>query len=161
MKLSYSGIKMNLALKVVPPVQFVICACLMFGLSYFTPQHHFHLPLSFPIILFLIALASIFGSLALYDFHKHQTTYHPHTPEKTRTIVDSGIYAYSRNPMYLALVLILLALAFYFTNVICFAIIPLFIWYITLFQIKPEEDILNQLFPIDYQAYSQKVRRWL
>lgn len=152
---------MNLALKVPPPIQFVICASIMFALAYYFPQHHFFLAMSFPLIIFLIALACIIVLLALYNFHKHKTTIHPHTPEKTSTIVDSGIYAYSRNPMYLALVLILLALALYLTNVTCFAVIPLFIWYITRYQIKPEEIILDKLFPTDYQAYCQKVRRWL
>jgi protein-S-isoprenylcysteine O-methyltransferase Ste14 len=152
---------MNLELKVIPPVQFTICAILMFSLAYYFPEYHFSLALSFPLILLLIVLASIIGSLALFDFRKHNTTFHPHTPEKTSTVVDSGIYAYSRNPMYLALVLVLFAVAIYFANLTCFAIIPLFVWYITQYQIKPEEVMLDKLFPIEYQAYSQKVRRWL
>jgi len=152
---------MTLALKIIPPVQLVICASLMFSLAYYFPQYCFSLSFSFPLIIFLIALACIIGSLALYVFYKYKTTSHPHIPEKTSTVVDSGIYAYSRNPMYLALVLILIALAIYFTNITCFAVIPLFIWYITHYQIKPEEVMLNKLFPTDYQAYSQKVRRWL
>lgn len=152
---------MNLALKIIPPVQLVICAGLMLSLQYVFPQYHFSLAYSFPLIIFLIAAASIIGALALFDFRKHNTTFHPHTPEKTSTVVDSGIYAYSRNPMYFALVLVLLALALYLKNVTCFAVIPLFIWYITRYQIKPEEVMLDKLFPIDYQAYSQKVRRWL
>lgn len=152
---------MNLALKIIPPVQFVIGSGLMLSLRYCFPQYYFSLPFSTPLIIFLISTASIIGALALYDFHKHNTTFHPHTPEKTSTVVDSGIYAYSRNPMYLALVLVLLALALYLKNVTCFAIIPLFICYITRYQIKPEEVMLDKLFPMDYQAYSQKVRRWL
>ncbi|NQY89361.1 MAG: isoprenylcysteine carboxylmethyltransferase family protein [Colwellia sp.] len=152
---------MNLELKVIPPVQLVICASLMFALAYYCPQYSFTLALSFPLIIFLIVLASIIGTLALYDFRKHKTTFHPHTPEKTRKVVDSGIYAHSRNPMYLALALILFALAIYLKNIACFAVMPLFIWYITRYQIKPEEEMLNKLFPTDYQIYSQKVRRWL
>lgn len=152
---------MNLALKVIPPVQVIICASLMLFLRYCFPQYHFSLVLSFPITIFLIVTASIIGTLALYDFHKHKTTFHPHTPEKTSTVVDSGIYAYSRNPMYLALVLILCALALYLKNLTCFAIIPIFIGYITHYQIKPEEMMLDKLFPNDYQAYRKKVRRWL
>jgi len=152
---------MSLALKVIPPVQLIICAGLMFSLSCYFPQYHFSLALSFPLIIVLITTASIIGGLAIFNFHKHNTTFHPHTPEKTSKVVDTGIYAYSRNPMYLALVLVLLALALYLKNVTCFAVIPLFIWYITRYQIKPEEVMLDKLFPIDYQAYSQKVRRWL
>jgi protein-S-isoprenylcysteine O-methyltransferase Ste14 len=152
---------MNLALKVHPPVQLIICTILMYSLAYYFPQYAFSLDLSFPLSLLLITLASVIGLIALYGFRQHKTTFHPHTPEKTNTIVDSGIYAYSRNPMYLALVLILFALAFYIENMLCFTIIPLFIGYITQYQIKPEEDMLDKLFPNTYQAYSQKVRRWL
>ncbi|MFT5851778.1 MAG: protein-S-isoprenylcysteine O-methyltransferase Ste14 [Colwellia sp.] len=152
---------MNLALKVAPPVQLIISVTLMFGLAYYFPQYRFFLALSTPLIIILIALAAIIGLSALIDFRKHKTTYHPHTPEKTSTVVDSGIYAYSRNPMYLALVFILLALALYLKNVTCFGVIPLFIGYITQYQIKPEEVMLNKLFPTDYQVYSEKVRRWL
>jgi len=121
---------MNLALKIVPPVQLVISASIMFYLSDSFPQLHF-------------------------------TTVHPHTPEKTSTVVDTGVYAYSRNPMYIALILIQLALALYLGNIACFAVIPFFIMYITQYQIKPEEEILTKRFPLAYQAYCKKVRRWL
>lgn len=152
---------MSLALKVIPPVQLVICAVLMYALANYFPQYSFYLATRFPLIILFMALAVMLGSLALYDFHKHNTTFHPHTPEKTTTVVDSGIYAYSRNPMYLALVLVLLALALFLENIFCFFVLPLFVGYITYFQIKPEEEMLNKLFPHDYQTYCQKVRRWL
>ena len=83
-----------------------------------------------------------------------------YAPEKTRTVVDSGVFAYSRNPMYLALVITLFAFGIYLENYSCFVIMPLFIRYITRFQIIPEEQMLDKLFPHDYQAYCQKVRRW-
>mgnify|MGYP003384813086 CR=1 FL=1 len=152
---------MNLALKVHPPIQLIICASLMYSLAKYFPQYHFDFSFNLHFTTVLIIVAGIIGTLALYDFRKHKTTFHPHTPEKTSTVVDSGIYAYSRNPMYLALVLVLFALAFYLKNILCFTIIPLFIWYITRYQIKPEEVILERIFQDSYQAYSQKVRRWL
>lgn len=152
---------MNLALKIVPPVQLVISASLMFYLADSFPQLHFTFSYVIPLMLLLIALACIVGSLALYGFHKHKTTIHPHTPEKTSTVVDTGVYAYSRNPMYFALILIQLALALYLGNIACFAVVPLFILYITRYQIKPEEEILTKRFPVAYQAYCKKVRRWL
>lgn len=152
---------MNLALKIVPPVQLVISASLMWCLAYYLPQLHFTFPFIFPLLLLLLALAFIIGTLALYDFHKHKTTVHPHTPEKTSTVVSTGVYAYSRNPMYIALVLIQLALVLYLENIACLAVIPLFMSYITQYQIKPEEVILAKLFPIAYPGYCQKVRRWL
>jgi len=150
-----------LELKITPPVQLIISVSLMYGLAYYFPQEHFDLSIALPMIILLIGTASVTGILALYDFHKYQTTFHPHTPEKTSAVVNTGVYAYSRNPMYLSLVLILIALALYLSNLTCFSVIPLFIWYNTRFQIVPEERVLDKLFPEDYQAYCQKVRRWL
>ena len=152
---------MNLELKIIPPVQLIISAALMVSLATYLPQYHFALSVRLPVIILLILLASSIGILALYDFHKHQTTFHPHTPEKTSTVVDTGVFAYSRNPMYLSLALTLIALGVYLQNYSSFIIIPLFILYITRFQIIPEEKMLDKLFPKDYQAYCQKVRRWL
>lgn len=152
---------MNLELKVIPPVQFIISSGLMVSLATYSPKYSFDLPASLSIVIFLILAASSIGILALYDFHKHQTTFHPHTPEKTSTVVDTGVFAYSRNPMYISLAITLIALGVYLQNYTSFIIIPLFIWYITRYQIIPEEKMLNKLFPNDYQAYSQKVRRWI
>jgi len=152
---------MSLELKVIPPVQFIISSGLMFSLATYFPQYYFNLSISLPLIILLILIASVIGALALYDFRKHNTTFHPHTPEKTSTVVDSGVFAYSRNPMYISLLLVLIALGIYLQNVSSFTIIPVFIWYITRFQIIPEEKMLNKLFPNDYLLYCQKVRRWL
>lgn len=152
---------MTLELKIIPPVQLIISACFMYGLAKYFPQYHFDLSISIPLIILLILVASVIGILALYDFHKHQTTFHPHTPEKTSTVVDTGVFAYTRNPMYISLTLALIALGLFLQNYSSFIIVPLFIWYITRFQIIPEERMLDKLFPNDYQTYCQKVRRWL
>lgn len=151
---------MPLELKVIPPVQLIVSASLMYGLANYLPQCYYELSIKSPIIIALMLAASLIGTIALHDFHKHKTTFHPHTPEKTRTVVDTGIFAYSRNPMYIALALTLLAFAFYLENYSSFAVLPLFIWYITRFQIIPEEKMLDKLFTKDYQAYCKKVRRW-
>ncbi len=133
----------------------------MFITANYLPNFHYDFAFTLPTVITLLVVASIIGCLALYDFRKHQTTFHPHTPEKTRKVVDSGIYAFSRNPMYIALVFVLLAFGVYLQNFSCFAVLPLFICYITQFQIIPEERMLDKLFPNDYQAYCQRVRRWL
>ncbi len=162
-------------LKVIPPFQFIISAGLMYFLAFYFPAFYYDLPHSWlassdlkshfslknitTIIVVLFAI--IIASFALWDFHKYNTTFHPHTPEKTTSLVNSGIYAYSRNPMYLAMVITLSALAFHLQNLSCFAIVPLFIYYITHFQIVPEEKILTKLFTAEYKAYCTKVRRWL
>lgn len=152
---------MTLELKIIPLTQVAISASLMYTLAYYLPHLNYQLAFVPLTVSSILILAIIIGALALYDFHKHQTTYHPHTPEKTRKVVDSGIYALSRNPMYVALALSLIAFAIYLQNLSCLAIFPLFISYITRFQIIPEERMLNKLFPDEFPVYCQKVRRWL
>ena len=82
-------------------------------------------------------------------------------------VVDAGCAGcdatggYSRNPMYLGFLLLLLALACYLMNVAAMALLPLFVLYMNRFQIAPEERFLLQKFGAEYQAYCERVRRWL
>jgi protein-S-isoprenylcysteine O-methyltransferase Ste14 len=103
----------------------------------------------------------LLGFVAIYSFRKHQTTVNPTKPETTSVIVNSGIYAYSRNPMYLAMLIFLIAVSALYENALAFLPIPLFIWFITQYQIKPEEKILAEKFREDYQKYLLTVRRWI
>ena len=150
-----------LDLKVIPPVQLLICAGVMFLLYNYLPSLAFTFEYWLITTITLIIIASIIGFLALYDFYIHKTTFHPNTPEKTTTVVNTGIYAFSRNPMYIALVLTLFALGFYLQNISVFFMIPFFIAYITQYQIKPEERVLTELFTQEYKDYCANVRRWL
>lgn len=89
---------MTLELKVMPPVQFMISAGLMYSLSSYSPQYYFDLSIKLPLIIILILAASVISILALYNFHKQQTTFHPHTPEKTTTVVNTGILPILETP---------------------------------------------------------------
>jgi len=83
------------------------------------------------------------------------------TPDKSTTLVTDGIYRISRNPMYLGLLFLLVAASLYFSSFLSILIIPAFIWYLTEFQIKPEEESLKRVFGEDYETYLKKVRRWV
>jgi len=152
-------------LKVIPIMQVFIAVILMVTLAKLSPEfipqpaYSWHFSRNLSIILFI--LATVIGVLAVYCFRKEKTTVNPTRPEKSSSIVDTGIYRFSRNPMYLALLLIIIALAVYLQNIASFFIIPLFIAYITRYQIIPEERMLTILFGEDYKDYCQKVRRWL
>lgn len=147
-------------LKIIPIVQVIISALLMLLASAFNSSFDYFLPTKNIIVSVLSVFAVFIGVLAIYSFKKHQTTVNPTCPEKTNNVVDNGIYAYSRNPMYLAMLIILIALAVYLSNLSCFLVIPLFVVYITQFQIKPEERVLTSLFGQGYLTYTAKVRRW-
>jgi len=97
----------------------------------------------------------------VYQFLKQKTTVDPRKPQKASSLVTNGLYAFSRNPMYLALLFILLAWCLYLGNAFNYLIAALFVGYMNRFQIFPEEVVLQEMFGKAYVAYCSKVRRWL
>jgi protein-S-isoprenylcysteine O-methyltransferase Ste14 len=144
-------------LKLPPPVVFFLCAGLT---AYFNPRSEAgFVAWSFAIVFFLISVGLSLASLGL--FLKFRTSPDPHKPEKASTLVTEGIFAYTRNPMYLALVFALLAWSCYWQGQLPYVTVVLLIAYLTYFQILPEERILAEKFSEPYLAYCQKVPRWL
>ena len=156
---------MRMELKVIPVVQVVIAMILMALVQGFLPTLNYsdiiNPNINLTLVTLLVFIAILIGFLAIYSFRKHQTTVNPSKPETSSQVVDSGIYQYSRNPMYLAMLLALLAYACYLENLLTFLICGLFIWYIGKYQITPEERMLTKLFGQDYTNYKNSVRRWL
>lgn len=152
-------------LKVIPVLQVAIAIILMSLIQYYLPDITLSsfvassVTISFVTLLMVIAI--VIGFLAIYSFRVHQTTVNPTKPEASSQVVDSGIYKYSRNPMYLAMLLALIAYATYLQNPLNLSICALFVWYITKYQIVPEERMLIKLFGEDYATYKNQVRRWL
>jgi protein-S-isoprenylcysteine O-methyltransferase Ste14 len=97
---------------------------------------------------------------AAWEFHRVKTTINPMTPEKSSALATSGVYAWSRNPIYVADAILLLAWAVWLANPVALLGIPLFVAYINRFQVRPEEEALKKRFP-EYAAYCRRVRRWL
>ena len=94
-------------------------------------------------------------------FKQDQTTVNPTTPDATSTLVTTGIYRISRNPMYLGFSLALLAWAVYLTSLLAYILIPGFVAYMNRFQITVEENALSEKFGVPYDSYKLKVRRWV
>ena len=82
-------------------------------------------------------------------------------PEKASTLVTNGVFKYTRNPMYLGLLLVLCSISVQFSLIGGLIIIPIFVLFITKFQIIPEEKAMKSLFKKDFQLYKEKTRRWL
>ncbi len=76
-------------------------------------------------------------------------------------LVTDGVYRYSRNPMYLGMALVLLGTAITVGAATALLIPPLFAIIIEVRFIRPEEAMLRGLFPQEYPAYCERVRRWL
>jgi len=106
-------------------------------------------------------VGAVVVALALRAFAQHQTTVNPLAPERATSLVTGGIFARSRNPMYLAMLLWLCAVAMV-GGIGWQWLGPLgFILFINRFQIIPEERAMDLLFGVDYKAYKATVSRWL
>ena len=82
-------------------------------------------------------------------------------PRETTVLVTSGMYRYSRNPMYLGLVLLTIAATIFFGTWLGIVIVVAFIFLLNLLQIIPEEEALLDIFGEEYIEYKKKVRRWI
>jgi protein-S-isoprenylcysteine O-methyltransferase Ste14 len=95
------------------------------------------------------------------SFRQARTTMNPMQPQAAAALVRSGVYRVSRNPMYLGLLLVLLAWTA-FLSTLWTALGPLvYVLYINRFQIAPEERILSAKFGASYTEYKASVRQWL
>jgi len=98
---------------------------------------------------------------SLFQFLRHHTTPNPIHPERVSALVTEGAYRYSRNPMYLGLLILLCGWAVYLGSISPLLFIPLFIFTINNMQIHYEEKILEEKFSMAYRDYKQRVRRWI
>ncbi|MFP2768377.1 methyltransferase family protein [Oceanisphaera sp. KMM 10153] len=99
--------------------------------------------------------------LAVGQLHRARTTVLPFNPGRTRRLVTGGIFRYSRNPVYLGDLLLLLAWAVWLGNGLSLLWLPLFVGYMNRVQIGAEERALAAKFGADYLDYCSRVRRWL
>lgn len=101
------------------------------------------------------------GLLGIREFARHKTTIDPVNITNASTLVTSGVFAWTRNPMYLGMACLLVAWALYL-SVPWTLLGPLaFVLLITRFQIVPEERAMAAKFGADYAAYRARVRRWI
>jgi len=150
-----------LKLKIPPPVYMLLLAGLMWLLNRYFPVTAWITQPWNQAGWALIALSFIPALCAFWQFTRFKTTANPHHPEKASTLVTTGIYQFSRNPMYLSLFLLLVGWAIYLGSLSPLLLPLLFIWVITSQQIKPEEQVLEKVFGEEYLSYKQKVRPWV
>ncbi|WP_029066290.1 isoprenylcysteine carboxylmethyltransferase family protein [Labrenzia sp. DG1229] len=148
-------------LKVPPPLVLIVAVMLTYAAGSWFPGLTFRFPGQVVLAAIMFFLGLIPDLLALLTFIRRKTTVNPMKPGETTSLVTDGIYRLSRNPMYLGLLFLLVAASLYFSSYLSFIIIPGFVWYLTEFQIKPEEKILRETFGETYEKYLTKVRRWV
>jgi protein-S-isoprenylcysteine O-methyltransferase Ste14 len=128
-----------------------------------------HLPPILPLpTLVRLPVAAALGAIGVaiavggvMSFRRAKTTVNPLKPETSAALVSSGVYSFTRNPMYLGMLLALFAWAAYLSSIWSLVGPILFALFITRFQIVPEERVLDRLFGAAFAEYKKRVRRWL
>ena len=146
-------------LKIPPPLLVLILVIA----NYFSSKKIdlIHLP-NQDLISILILLIGIFILInPIFKFIKSKTTIDPIKFKKVNKLITSGIYKYSRNPMYLGLLMIVISNTIFFLNIFSITTPILFYFWINKFQIKREEIFLTEKFGKEYSLYKAKTRRWV
>jgi protein-S-isoprenylcysteine O-methyltransferase Ste14 len=149
-----------MALKLPPALVFLIFGGLMYLLCMYLPVGYFDFFGRFVLVKFFIILGILIAVIAMIQFFRHKTTLDPMDLSKTKKLVTGGVYNYSRNPMYLAMLLFLLAWGLWLGNVFNTLFAAGYVAYMNRFQIGYEEKALSAKFGKPYTQYLIKVRRW-
>ena len=147
---------MNLDTKIPPPIGTLII--LAFIYLFKTNEYKLNTEL---ISIITLSIGLIFIFSAVFQFIRTKTTVNPTKPHKTTSLVITGTFKISRNPMYLGMLLIIISYSFYESSIISLILIPFFIFFINKFQIEPEEFEMRKKFGKEYDDYCKKVDRWI
>lgn len=106
-------------------------------------------------------LGSAFSILGVISFRRARTTVNPIDPSAASALVVSGVYRFTRNPMYLGFLFLLLGELTWLGSPIALLAAPAFVIYLNRFQIAPEESALRGRFGAEFVTYTTHVPRWL
>jgi len=150
-----------LELKIPPPVVALLLGLLMWLASSLVAPVEVPFGYRAGVAAVLACVGVAVGLASIFQFLRARTTINPSRPGATSSLVTGGVFRFSRNPMYLSLLLYLAAWAVYLSNWLAVILVTVFVIYINRFQIKPEERALCSLFGPEYTSYKARVRRWL
>ena len=148
-------------MKIPPPVYALVAVLMMWLLDKNYPL--LETAQQGPMIIggLLILIGILIDLLAIMQFRQARTTVNPLRPELSSSLVTSGFYAHSRNPMYVGLLFSLVGVTLLLRSLTPLLVLPLFVLVVTVMQIIPEEKALTQIFGEEFQYYKQRVPRWL
>lgn len=152
---------LTLKLKIPPPIYMLLTALCMKLLDKYTPLYSWDVSVWRNMGVMFIVLALFLDIYSLLQFLRGSTTINPLHPEKTEKLITTGMYRYSRNPMYVGLLYLLMGWSLILGSLSPIFMLPVFILLITKQQILPEEKVLEEIFGQQYRDYKQTVRRWL
>jgi protein-S-isoprenylcysteine O-methyltransferase Ste14 len=151
----------SLETRIPPPIMMVLTALAMWALSRLLPTLQVPDAVRYGAAAVLLVFGGSVGGLAISTFRRVGTTINPVEIETASSLVTTGIYAVTRNPMYVGLTTLLVTLAVLLSGPWLLAGPLFFALYTTRFQIIPEERVMQAKFGRTYEDYRARVRRWL
>lgn len=150
-----------LELKIPPLVLVSVLALVMWFAAAYTPGWPGVEPLQTWLPRGLLAAGALLMAMGAVAFRQHHTTVDPTRPDNASALVTSGVYRVTRNPMYLGMLLVLLAWGVALKSPVALLVVAGFVLYMNRFQISPEERALRTRFGKAFDDYCRGVRRWL
>lgn len=149
--------------KVPPDIVLLACAIVMWLVTKYLSGFRLLIPCQAILSGVIMLFGLIISFLAKAALHKHRTTERSdqHSLPKATTLVTTGVYRFSRNPMYLGMAVLLIGWTLMLMNWLNIIGAIAFVGFITKFQILPEEKVLEYTFDDVYRHYKNKVRRWI
>jgi len=146
--------------KIPPPLWGVIVGLSMWFLALNLPLYSVELRWLKPLAMLIGGVGVSIDLYSVFLFFRAKTTINPLKPSAS-TLVTSGMYRFSRNPMYLGMLLILCGWGLYLATLSALFLLPVFVLIINKLQIEPEEQMLHQIFPEQFPSFCRRVRRWM
>ena len=151
-----------LDLKIPPPLVAVATGAVMWALSLLPPVIEVPTLIRVAVALAVATPGGLFPLAGGIGLRRAATTANPMKPQRASSLVTSGVFGITRNPMYVGLLFVILAWAAFLCSLWALLLGPAgFVLYMTHFQIRPEERALTELFGAQYTDYQRRVRRWL
>ena len=151
----------KLELKVPPVLVTVIFAVLMWLASKLSPGIITPNWLKLGVSAALTAMGVFFSVSGVVSFRNAKTSVNPLTPAECSSLVTSGVYKKTRNPMYVGFLFFLLGWGLFLSSLFSLVLCAGFVLYMNRFQIQAEEQVLTSLFGEEFLTYKSQVRRWL
>jgi protein-S-isoprenylcysteine O-methyltransferase Ste14 len=151
----------NLELKIPPAVLWLVAAASIGFLAKVAPQLSFEFRGDGTVAILMTLGGAALALAGVVEFKRANTSVNPLDPNRASSFVTTGIYRYTRNPMYLGMAIALLGVMLWAGTLGGIFVIFLFCLYLTRFQIMPEERLLAQKFGQEFHAYRSRVRQWL
>jgi len=145
--------------KIAPPILTVLHIVVAYLLARFFPLPFAVSPVVENIGFALVVVGFLFGLGAFLEFRRARTTLDPHG--SVASIVTSGVYRFSRNPIYVGFLLMVIGIPLNSGTYWGAVLAPIFFLLCNRLVIEREEAYLEKKFGDAYTSYKSRVRRWL